>query len=98
MDKSGKKLKIYFVCRLDDGLIWLVKIVEGMSRWEMISWLLNTINAGHIGKTGVEIIPVRAFRFEPIEPIGYLGIDAENFPFGPVQGQVLGQKAKLLAS
>jgi hypothetical protein len=28
--------------KLGDGVLWLVKIREGMNRWEMIHWLLNT--------------------------------------------------------
>ena len=28
--------------KLGDGVLWLVKILEGMSRLEMINWLLNT--------------------------------------------------------
>ena len=51
-----------------------------------------------MGITGVEIIPVRAFRIEPFKPLGYMSVDAESVPFGPVQGQILGQKARLFAA
>jgi len=82
--------------RTNDGVIWLVMVRDTMPRKEMIQWFLDTENAGHIGKTGVELVPVRAFRIEPIRPRGYLSIDAESFKFGPVQGQILPGKAKLL--
>jgi hypothetical protein len=55
-------------------------------------------DAGHLGIPGVELIPIRAFRIEPFKPIGYMSVDAESVPFGPVQGQILGQKARMLAS
>ncbi|CAB4065220.1 SLC9A1 [Lepeophtheirus salmonis] len=40
---------------LADGIIWLVLVREGMSRWEMIDWFINTDNGKHIGKPGVEL-------------------------------------------
>ena len=83
---------------LDDGVMWLVFCREGMSRLEMIQWFASTKEAGHIGKTGIELIPIRAFRFEPIRPTGYMSLDAESVPFGPVQGQILGQKTSVLSS
>ena len=82
--------------RTDDGVIWLVLVKDSMPRKEMIQWFMNTEEAGHIGKTGVQLLPVRAFRIEPIRPRGYLSIDAESFKFGPVQGQILPGKANLL--
>ena len=55
--------------------------------------------SGHIGKTGVEIIPVRAFRIDPIgRTRGYMTIDAESVEFGPSQGQILPGKGRLMVS
>eukprot|EP00096_Caligus_rogercresseyi_P009939 TRINITY_DN3485_c0_g1_i1.p1 TRINITY_DN3485_c0_g1~~TRINITY_DN3485_c0_g1_i1.p1 ORF type:complete len:361 (-),score=60.26 TRINITY_DN3485_c0_g1_i1:442-1524(-) len=82
--------------QLNDGIIWLVLVREGMGRLDMIDWLLNTARGKHQGKPGVELIPVRAFRIEPIEPQGYLTVDGESFEFGNVQGQILPSKAKLM--
>ena len=53
---------------------------------------------GHIGKTGVDIIAVRAFRIVPIEPRGYMTIDAENIDFESSQGQILPGKGRLMVS
>ena len=98
------KLRKYFcdegpcVLRTDDGVIWLVMVRDSMPRKEMIQWLMNAGDAGHVGKTGVELVPVRAFRIDPIRPRGYLSIDAESFKFGPVQGQILPSKARVLTS
>ena len=84
--------------RTNDGVIWLVMVRDSMPRVEIVQWLLNAFEAGHVGKTGVELVPVRAFRIDPIRPHGYLSIDAESFKFGPVQGQILPSKANLLTS
>ena len=86
------------VYRTNDGVIWLVMVRDSMPRKEMLQWLMNAGEAGHVGKTGVELVPVRAFRIDPIRPRGYLSIDAESFKFGMVQGQILPSKAKILSS
>merc|ERR1719219_3149552 len=82
---------------VDDGILHLALIRNTMSRLEMIQWLLQT-QGGHIGKTGVDIIAVRAFRIVPIEPRGYMTIDAENIDFGSSQGQILPGKGRLMVS
>ncbi len=65
----------------------------------MIQWFLETSNAGHIGKTGVEVIPMRAFRIDPVGPTrGYMSLDAESVEFGPSQGQILPSKGRLMVS
>lgn len=83
---------------VDDGVMHLVFVRSTMSRLEMIQWFMATGEGGHIGKTGVDIIPVRAFRIDPIGPRGYMTIDAESVDFGPSQGQILPSKARLMVS
>lgn len=84
--------------RVDDGVIYLVLVRSSMCRLEMIQWFMHIADGGHIGKTGVEVIPVRAFRIDPLRPRGYMTIDAENVDFGPSQGQILPSKGRLLVS
>lgn len=85
-------------CKLDDGILWLVVIDSSFSRSDALHWLLNSDSAAHIGRKGVRLIPIRAFRFEPVRPQGLLSIDAEKYKFGPVQGQILSNKAKLMSA
>ena len=35
----------------------------------MIQWFMSTGEAGHVGKTGVKIIPVRAFRIGNVKQL-----------------------------
>ena len=81
--------------RVDDGVMWLVIVRSSIQRKDMIDWMMNMKNGGHVNKPGVEMIPIRAFRIEPIRPSGYLSIDGESFKFGPVQGQLLAKRARL---
>ena len=46
----------------------------------------------------MEIIAARAFRIVPVEPRGYMTIDAENIDFGSSQGQILPGKGRLMVS
>ena len=84
--------------KVDDGVIWLVLVRSSMQRKDMIDWLMNMKTGGHANKPGVEMIPVRAFRIEPIRPPGYLSIDGESFKYGPVQGQILAKRARLFCA
>ena len=84
--------------KLDDGVLWLVIISPSLTRKEMIQWLLNTEHGGHVGKSGVRLIPIQAFRIEPVGTEGLLSIDAEKYEFGPVQGQLLPMKGNLLSA
>ena len=84
--------------RVDDGVIWLVIVRSSIQRKDMVDWLMNMKHGGHVNKPGVEMIPVRAFRIEPIRPPGYLSIDGESFNFGPVQGQLLAKRARLFCA
>ena len=72
---------------------------KSIRRREMIQWFMSTGEGGHVGKTGVKIIPIRAFRIEPVRPNdGYMSIDAESVPFGASQGQILPGKSKIFVS
>ena len=85
--------------KLDDGISWLITIKSTFTRKDMIKWLLNTQDAAHVGLPGVRVIPVQAFRIEPVSPEdGFLSVDAESYNFKPVQGQILPNKAHLLSA
>ena len=44
----------------------------------------------------MDLIPVRAFRFEPLHPTSaVMSLDAESAPYEPVQGQLVPQKARI---
>ena len=84
--------------KVDDGVMWLVIVKSSIQRKDMVDWMMNMKSGGHVNKPGVEMIPIRAFRIEPIRPSGYLSIDGESFKFGPVQGQLLARRARLFCT
>ena len=46
-------------------------------------------NGSHLGIPGVELIPVDAFRLVPAQDVGYMTIDGESIPIGPIQAQIM---------
>ena len=54
------------------------------------------MDGSHINIPGVEMIPVEAFRVEPSGKTGYLTVDGEVIPWGPLQAQVLPSKGRII--
>lgn len=79
-----------------DGVMWLVFVRDGITRLELIRWFSAMSQGPDFDNPSLGIVPVRAFRIEPISPVkGILSLDGESVPFGPVQGQLLPQKGKI---
>jgi len=78
--------------RLDDGLIYLVIIRRGVSRHQLLNFMLN-LNAGThlpIGEDPfIKVVPCRAFRIEPSSSDGILVVDGERVEYGPIQAEVM---------
>ena len=46
----------------------------------------------------MRLIPVQAFRFEPVFPLdGFMSLDAESVAFEPLQGRILRGKARIMS-
>jgi hypothetical protein len=89
--------------KIDDGLIHLSLIrYEGMTRTKLIKLMTAMESGDHVGMSGIETIPCKAFRIEPLDDDGSPGgkgiltCDGEAIDFGPVQGQVLPSCARVM--
>ena len=70
----------------------------GASLYDRVIWTLKADKAAFLEHTSCDIVPVRAFRMEPATTqTGYLSIDAESYPFAPLQGQILAEKGRIMA-
>lgn len=82
--------------KLGDGL-WQLVVVRRASRWQFIRFLLGLETGSHMGFANAEMLPCRAFRLDPQRHSqareGYLSLDGEVVPYGPVQVWVSGQGA-----
>eukprot|EP00094_Tigriopus_californicus_P002159 TCALIF_02082-PA protein Name:"Similar to SPHK1 Sphingosine kinase 1 (Homo sapiens)" AED:0.01 eAED:0.01 QI:0/-1/0/1/-1/1/1/0/358 len=84
--------------KVGDGIAWIVVVRSSITVRETINWTLN-LQDGPIDVEAMEVIPVRAFRIEPLSPsTGILTLDGESVPYGKFQGQVIPKKANLFVS
>ncbi|XP_033172353.1 sphingosine kinase 2 [Drosophila mauritiana] len=78
--------------RLDDGLIYLVIIRSGVSRHQLLNFMLSLNTGTHlpIGEDPfIKVVPCRAFRIEPSSSDGILVVDGERVEYGPIQAEVM---------
>lgn len=79
--------------KLNDGIIWLLVLHAGLSRSQLLSFLLNLSSGGHLDTSSelVEMIPVKAFRLVPDEGannVGHITVDGEKVEYGPIQAEI----------
>jgi sphingosine kinase len=72
--------------KLNDGIIWLAIIKGGISRSQLLSFLLGLSTGTHIpAQTSeyIQMIPVTAFRIEPhVGTTGVMTVDGEAIDYG----------------
>ncbi|XP_055903401.1 sphingosine kinase 1 [Eupeodes corollae] len=77
--------------KLSDGTIWLVVIRSGVSRSQLLNFLLNLSSGTHLPSKSnefIKIIPVTAFRIEPTGTEGIITVDGERVEYGIIQGEI----------
>ena len=85
--------------KVGDGIMWMVLVKNSLSFFKIIGWFMDPSEGPDTSLEGLDLIPIRAFRMEPKYPLdGYLSVDAESYPFGAVQGQILPKKGRLCVS
>uniref|UniRef100_A0A675B341 sphingosine kinase n=1 Tax=Anopheles darlingi TaxID=43151 RepID=A0A675B341_ANODA len=85
--------------QLNDGLIWLLIIRGGVSRSQLLSFLLGLSSGTHLpvqANEYIQMVPVTAFRIEPVGTNGHMTVDGENVECGPIQGEVFPSLAKVM--
>ncbi|KAH8354692.1 hypothetical protein KR084_002581 [Drosophila pseudotakahashii] len=79
--------------RLDDGLIYLVIIRSGVSRHQLLNFMLSLNTGTHLPTDGedpfIKVVACRAFRIEPSSSDGILVVDGERVDYGPIQAEVM---------
>lgn len=76
--------------QLSDGVMWMLIIKAGVSRSQLLSFLLNAGSGTHadINDDYIKMIPVSAFRIVPEGSEGYLTVDGELVEYGPIQAEI----------
>lgn len=87
--------------RLNDGIIWLLILHAGLSRSQLLSFLLSLSSGTHVEPTCdlIEMIAVKAFRLVPEEGSnsgGHITVDGELVEYGPIQAEVFPGLANIM--
>ncbi|XP_028029057.1 sphingosine kinase 1-like isoform X1 [Bombyx mandarina] len=83
---------------LSDGVMWMLIIKAGISRSQLLSFLLGIGQGSHaeINNEYVKMIPVSAFRIVPEGSSGYLTVDGELVEYGPIQAEIFPNVVNLI--
>ncbi|XP_053687379.1 sphingosine kinase 1-like [Sabethes cyaneus] len=86
--------------KLNDGVIWLLIIRAGVSRSQLLSFMLGLGSGTHIPAQEneyIKMIPVTAFRIEPSSgSTGHMTVDGERVEYGPIQAEIFPSLAKVM--
>lgn len=84
---------------LSDGVMWMLIIKAGISRAQVLSFLIGLSQGHHTDSNNeyIKMVPVSAFRIVP-EPSsnGYLTVDGESVEYGPIQAEVFPKIVNIL--
>ncbi|CAG0916316.1 unnamed protein product [Notodromas monacha] len=79
---------------LSDGNIWLMFIQAGIPKAQLLKVLVSLSDGSYLKCPHVTQIPVKAFRIEPSTSSGYMTVDGERIPVGPIQAEVMPSAAR----
>ncbi|VVD03510.1 unnamed protein product [Leptidea sinapis] len=84
--------------KLCDGVMWMLIIRAGISRSQILSFLLTLTqgNLAEINNEFIKMVPVSAFRIVPEGQNGYLTVDGELVEYGPIQAEIFPNIINLL--
>jgi diacylglycerol kinase family enzyme len=89
---------------LNDGFIQLSYLRKngpngGGSRKKLLDYLLGLAEGSHVHNESIEMVPVRAYRIEPIHmnPNSKIAVDGELIPMQPIQVEILRGLVKVFA-
>ncbi len=88
--------------KLDDGIMHLFFIKEGITKLELIQLFDQSETGSHLNNPKVEYCKIKAFRLEPLvsestEKNGVMMVDGEHVPYGVVQAEVAPRIANILS-
>ncbi|KAG7154183.1 sphingosine kinase 1-like isoform X2 [Homarus americanus] len=79
----------------NDGIMWIM-MIRGSTPKSSIAKLLLGLDGTHVNVPGIEMIPVVALRIVPASSNGYLNVDGEVIPWGPVQAHILPRRGNIM--
>lgn len=76
--------------QLSDGVMWMLIIKAGISRSQLLTFLLGISEGTHTTMESeyLKMVPVSAFRIVPEGTSGNLAVDGEVVEYGPIQAEI----------
>ncbi|CAK8696349.1 unnamed protein product [Clavelina lepadiformis] len=97
----GKDMFMMPHAKCGGDTIYLYCLKSTVSRARLLQVLLSIKDGNHLELVEQDtlVIPCKAFRLEPLSKhTGYMAVDGELVPYGPVQASVTAIKAKVICS
>ena len=90
---------VYLSTLIHNDLFQLMIIRNGITKKNLIQMMVDVEQGKHVSIPGIEIIPVRAFRLEPLgnstQGAGIMTLDGEVIPTGLIQAHIMPSAAKV---
>lgn len=84
--------------RLDEGCMHLIMLHHHATRAQILKLFMQLAEgkANYEDNPAVEMVPITAFRLEPLTEKGVIAVDGEVVDYGPIQGQILPKIANVM--
>ncbi|XP_022830004.1 sphingosine kinase 1 [Spodoptera litura] len=84
--------------QLSDGVMWMLIIKAGISRSQLLSFLMGVGQGTHADMNNeyIKMVPVSAFRIIPEGTTGNITVDGEIVEYGPIQAEIFPNIINLL--
>ncbi|XP_054734825.1 sphingosine kinase 1 isoform X1 [Anastrepha obliqua] len=85
--------------KFNDGTIYVVIIRSGISRSQLLNFMMGMSSGTHVpvmNNEYIKMVPVTAFRIEPYDNEGILTVDGERIEFGPLQAEMLSSMVRVM--
>ena len=85
--------------KFGDGVLTLVMIRAPITRVALFDLFGSMAEGKHADSPDVEVVPIKAFRIEPLNDTtyGHICVDGELVDYGPIQGQVMPGLGRVMA-
>ncbi|XP_030380702.1 sphingosine kinase 1 [Scaptodrosophila lebanonensis] len=87
--------------KLNDGIIYLMVIRAGVSRSQLLNFLLSLNDGSHLPEPDdpfIRVVPVQAFRIVPSGSQGIMTVDGELVDYGAIQAEIFPGMINVMAT
>ncbi len=91
------KVKAAPQAQICDGMMDLLLIRAGITRWQLLQAFMQVSTGGHVNFSQVESYKTQGFELKPIHPFGIIAVDGERVASTTTQVEVLKGLGRVIA-